>query len=168
MGQTEPVSPRLHQRPHSSHRQNGQPRPLAPDCRGAAARALATSQLRGPAQLARSLRLQPTYVAGPVAHTLGDKTHEDARPNDRCHESSACREIVPGLVGSTSEPHSARAAAERTWLSWRPPSFPPAMFARPSLLGNGRSSRTSLALTPDGRAPLANYTEALRGLLNGV
>jgi DNA-binding MarR family transcriptional regulator len=34
--------------------------------------------------------------------------------------------------------------------------------------GNGRASRTSLALTADGRAALANYTEALRGLLDGL
>jgi DNA-binding MarR family transcriptional regulator len=33
--------------------------------------------------------------------------------------------------------------------------------------GNGRASRTSLALTADGRAALGNYTEALRALLNG-
>jgi DNA-binding MarR family transcriptional regulator len=34
--------------------------------------------------------------------------------------------------------------------------------------GNGRASRTSLALTPGGRAALANYTKALRGLLDGL
>jgi DNA-binding MarR family transcriptional regulator len=34
--------------------------------------------------------------------------------------------------------------------------------------GNGRASRTSLTLTPGGRAALANYTEALRGLLDGL
>ena len=34
--------------------------------------------------------------------------------------------------------------------------------------GNGRASRTLLALTSDGRAALANYTEALRGLLDGL
>jgi DNA-binding MarR family transcriptional regulator len=34
--------------------------------------------------------------------------------------------------------------------------------------GNGRASRTSLALTLDGRAALANYTKALRGLLDGL
>jgi DNA-binding MarR family transcriptional regulator len=34
--------------------------------------------------------------------------------------------------------------------------------------GNGRGSRTSLALTSDGRAALTNYTEALRALLGGL
>jgi DNA-binding MarR family transcriptional regulator len=34
--------------------------------------------------------------------------------------------------------------------------------------GNGRASRTSVGLTSDGRAALAGYTEALRGLLNGL
>jgi DNA-binding MarR family transcriptional regulator len=34
--------------------------------------------------------------------------------------------------------------------------------------GNGRASRTSLALTSDGRAALGTYTEALRGLLDGL
>jgi DNA-binding MarR family transcriptional regulator len=35
-------------------------------------------------------------------------------------------------------------------------------------IGTGRGSRTSLALTSDGRAALANYTEALRALLDGL
>jgi DNA-binding transcriptional ArsR family regulator len=35
-------------------------------------------------------------------------------------------------------------------------------------IGNGRASRTSLALTSDGRAGLSDYTAALRGLLNGL
>jgi DNA-binding transcriptional ArsR family regulator len=35
-------------------------------------------------------------------------------------------------------------------------------------IGNGRASRTSLALTSDGRAALDTYTDALRGLLNGL
>jgi DNA-binding MarR family transcriptional regulator len=34
--------------------------------------------------------------------------------------------------------------------------------------GNGRASRTSLALTSGGRAALDDYTTALRGLLNGL
>lgn len=34
--------------------------------------------------------------------------------------------------------------------------------------GHGRASRTSLALTSDGRAALGRYTEALRGLLDGL
>jgi DNA-binding transcriptional ArsR family regulator len=34
--------------------------------------------------------------------------------------------------------------------------------------GNGRASRTSVALTSDGRAALGTYTEALRGLLDGL
>ena len=34
--------------------------------------------------------------------------------------------------------------------------------------GNGRASRTSLALTSKGRKALDNYTEALRGLLDGL
>jgi DNA-binding transcriptional ArsR family regulator len=34
--------------------------------------------------------------------------------------------------------------------------------------GNGRASRTSLALTHQGRAALDVYTETLRGLLNGL
>ncbi len=34
--------------------------------------------------------------------------------------------------------------------------------------GNGRASRTSVALTGDGRAALDAYTEALRGLLGGL
>lgn len=34
--------------------------------------------------------------------------------------------------------------------------------------GNGRASRTSLALTADGRAALGSYTDALRGLLDGL
>jgi DNA-binding MarR family transcriptional regulator len=34
--------------------------------------------------------------------------------------------------------------------------------------GNGTASRTSLALTSPGRAALANYTETLRGLLDGL
>ena len=33
--------------------------------------------------------------------------------------------------------------------------------------GNGRASRTSVALTPDGRAAFGNYTAALRALLDG-
>ena len=34
--------------------------------------------------------------------------------------------------------------------------------------GNGQASRTSLALTSEGRAALESYTEALRGLLSGL
>ena len=34
--------------------------------------------------------------------------------------------------------------------------------------GNGTASRTSVALTGQGRAALDNYTETLRGLLNGL
>ncbi len=34
--------------------------------------------------------------------------------------------------------------------------------------GNGRASRTSVALTGEGRAALDAYTEALRGLLGGL
>jgi DNA-binding transcriptional ArsR family regulator len=34
--------------------------------------------------------------------------------------------------------------------------------------GNGPASRTSVALTHGGRAALEAYTEALRGLLNGL
>jgi len=34
--------------------------------------------------------------------------------------------------------------------------------------GSGPASRTSLELTPRGRAALATYTETLRGLLNGL
>ncbi len=34
--------------------------------------------------------------------------------------------------------------------------------------GNGRAARTSIALTGQGRAALDNYTDALRGLLNGL
>jgi DNA-binding MarR family transcriptional regulator len=34
--------------------------------------------------------------------------------------------------------------------------------------GNGRAARTSIALTGRGRAALDNYTETLRGLLNGL
>ncbi len=34
--------------------------------------------------------------------------------------------------------------------------------------GNGNESRTSVALTNKGRAALDDYTEALRGLLNGL
>ena len=34
--------------------------------------------------------------------------------------------------------------------------------------GNGTASRTSLALTSEGRAALESYTEALRGLLSGL
>jgi DNA-binding MarR family transcriptional regulator len=34
--------------------------------------------------------------------------------------------------------------------------------------GNGPASRTSVALTNHGRAALDTYTEALRGLLNGL
>jgi DNA-binding transcriptional ArsR family regulator len=34
--------------------------------------------------------------------------------------------------------------------------------------GNGPASRTSMALTPGGRAALGAYTETLRGLLNGL
>ncbi len=34
--------------------------------------------------------------------------------------------------------------------------------------GNGRAARTSIALTGQGRAALDNYTETLRGLLNGL
>jgi DNA-binding MarR family transcriptional regulator len=34
--------------------------------------------------------------------------------------------------------------------------------------GNGPASRTSVALTPRGRAALDAYTETLRGLLNGL
>jgi DNA-binding MarR family transcriptional regulator len=34
--------------------------------------------------------------------------------------------------------------------------------------GNGRASRTSIALTRQGRAALNTYTEALRGLLDGL
>jgi DNA-binding MarR family transcriptional regulator len=34
--------------------------------------------------------------------------------------------------------------------------------------GNGRASRTSVALTSNGRAAFGDYTEALRGLLNGL
>jgi DNA-binding MarR family transcriptional regulator len=34
--------------------------------------------------------------------------------------------------------------------------------------GNGRASRTAVALTADGRAALETYTEALRGLLGGL
>ena len=34
--------------------------------------------------------------------------------------------------------------------------------------GNGTASRTSLALTPEGRTALESYTEALRGLLSGL
>lgn len=34
--------------------------------------------------------------------------------------------------------------------------------------GNGPASRTSLALTRDGRVALGRYTEELRGLLNGL
>jgi DNA-binding MarR family transcriptional regulator len=35
-------------------------------------------------------------------------------------------------------------------------------------IGNGPASRTSVALTPRGRAALADYTTALRRLLNGL
>jgi DNA-binding MarR family transcriptional regulator len=34
--------------------------------------------------------------------------------------------------------------------------------------GNGTASRTSIALTPQGRSALGTYTTALRGLLDGV
>ena len=34
--------------------------------------------------------------------------------------------------------------------------------------GNGNASRTSLALTAEGRAALETYTETLRGLLSGL
>jgi DNA-binding PadR family transcriptional regulator len=34
--------------------------------------------------------------------------------------------------------------------------------------GNGRASRTSIALTVEGRAALDTYTAALRGLLGGL
>ncbi len=34
--------------------------------------------------------------------------------------------------------------------------------------GNGPASRTSVALTQQGRAALDTYTQALRGLLNGL
>ena len=34
--------------------------------------------------------------------------------------------------------------------------------------GNGRASRTSIGLTPHGRAALATYTDALRDLLRGL
>jgi DNA-binding MarR family transcriptional regulator len=34
--------------------------------------------------------------------------------------------------------------------------------------GTGTASRTSVSLTPHGRAALAGYTAALRGLLDGV
>ena len=34
--------------------------------------------------------------------------------------------------------------------------------------GNGRGSRTSIALTPQGRAALDAYTDALRDLLSGL
>jgi DNA-binding transcriptional ArsR family regulator len=34
--------------------------------------------------------------------------------------------------------------------------------------GNGRASRTSVALTGQGRVALDSYTEALRGLLGGL
>lgn len=34
--------------------------------------------------------------------------------------------------------------------------------------GNGTASRTSVALTPQGRAALDSYTENLRGLLGGL
>jgi DNA-binding MarR family transcriptional regulator len=34
--------------------------------------------------------------------------------------------------------------------------------------GNGRASRTSIALTPRGRAALDTYTDALRDLLSGL
>jgi DNA-binding MarR family transcriptional regulator len=34
--------------------------------------------------------------------------------------------------------------------------------------GNGRASRTSIALTGEGRAALDNYTDALRDLLGGL
>ncbi|MBO0746918.1 MAG: transcriptional regulator [Acidimicrobiaceae bacterium] len=34
--------------------------------------------------------------------------------------------------------------------------------------GNGRTSLTSVALTPEGRTALQNYTVALRGLLDGL
>jgi DNA-binding transcriptional ArsR family regulator len=34
--------------------------------------------------------------------------------------------------------------------------------------GNGRASRTSVALTTDGLAALGSYTQALRGLLDGL
>src|ERR1700726_2821945 len=34
--------------------------------------------------------------------------------------------------------------------------------------GNGRASRTSVAMTNRGRAALDTYTETLRGLLNGL
>jgi DNA-binding transcriptional ArsR family regulator len=34
--------------------------------------------------------------------------------------------------------------------------------------GSGPTSRTSVALTPHGRASLDTYTHALRGLLNGL
>jgi DNA-binding MarR family transcriptional regulator len=34
--------------------------------------------------------------------------------------------------------------------------------------GNGRASRTSIALTRQGRAALANYTAALRDVLGGL
>ncbi len=34
--------------------------------------------------------------------------------------------------------------------------------------GNGRASRTAVALTADGRAALETYTEALRELLGGL
>jgi DNA-binding MarR family transcriptional regulator len=34
--------------------------------------------------------------------------------------------------------------------------------------GNGTASRTSLELTSEGRAALKRYTEALRGLLDGL
>jgi DNA-binding MarR family transcriptional regulator len=34
--------------------------------------------------------------------------------------------------------------------------------------GSGPASRTSVALTPGGRAALSSYTETLRGLLDGL
>jgi DNA-binding MarR family transcriptional regulator len=34
--------------------------------------------------------------------------------------------------------------------------------------GSGPASKTAVALTPQGRAALNNYTETLRGLLNGL
>ena len=41
-------------------------------------------------------------------------------------------------------------------------------YVQPDTTGNGRASRTSVALTGDGRAALDTYTEALRGLLGGL
>ncbi len=41
-------------------------------------------------------------------------------------------------------------------------------YLRSEKTGNGTSSRTSIALTQQGRAALGAYTTALRGLLDGV